>query len=206
LAPVVAALPAGAVTEPVVFRQAIDGPIEQLQPEVARLVQSDLTASDDLRLRYYAQDDNIVSARLRLAARATGLPTELLGDSTPTVVANQARGVLVLWLASQEMSAGEVDALLSPDDPGGEPMTPNRRGDLWPGRCSDEDAVLLWSLQDAEAARAVIATDPELVRSTIAGDWERWIAPETTTNQLLAALDLPPVGPFDSISPVAETC
>lgn len=206
LAPVVAALPAGAVTEPVVFRQAIDGPIDQLQPEVARLVTSGATASDDLRLRYYAHDDNIVSARLRLATRATGLPTELLGGTMPTVVAGQARGVVVLWLASQGMSPGEIDDLLGPDLGGGDPVTPNRRGDLWPGRCSDEDPVLLWARQDADAARALIEADPALVQAIVTSDWERWKEPGTTTDELLAALDLPSVGPFDHIEPIADRC
>jgi hypothetical protein len=206
LAPVVAALPEGAISGPVVFRQLIDGPTEQLPPEVARLLTSDPTDTDALRLRFYVQDDNLVANRLRLAARAADLPTELIDGTTPTVVAGQARGVVVLWLASQGMSAGEIDDLLSAEQGGGEPMTPNRRGDLWPGRCADEDPVLLWSRQDAEAARAVIAADPVRVRSTITGDWDRWTAPDSTTDELLAELGLPAVGPFDTIEPIADRC
>jgi hypothetical protein len=63
-----------------------------------------------------------------------------------------------------------------------------------------------WSPQDLVAARSLVAVDRDTVGGLLAGDWPRWTAPEASTDDLLTALGLPPVGPSDPIEPLGSTC
>lgn len=206
LEPVAAALPPGVPAEPAVFRQFVDTGAGGLPAPVADLLEPEDFRLDDLRLRFYAHPDTFAATRMRLAAYAVGLPTEAMGTSVPTVVAGQARGVLVLWLGTRGLDPNTARKLVAPADEPGVPDTPQTQGDIWPGRCYDEEGVLVWAPQDLEAARLLIDLPAAAVHDVVVGQWDRWIDPETTTDDLLAALGADPVGPPDHIVAFADTC
>ena len=56
-----------------------------------------------------------------------------------------------------------------------------------------------WSAQDLTAARAVVALPATQVAGVVTAGWARWSDPRTGTDELLAALGLPGVGPFDQV-------
>jgi hypothetical protein len=61
---------------------------------------------------------------------------------------------------------------------------------------------VVWSPQDRSAARTVLALPETQVARVVTDGWSRWSDPRTGTDELLAALGLPAVGPFDAV--VAE--
>jgi hypothetical protein len=206
LAPVAAAIPSAA-REPVTFRHTLNGDVGNLQPEVIRLVTApEGDDPDALMLRFYVQEESFEAMRLRLAAHATGLPTEPINDTYGHVVAGDAVGVVVLWLATRGMDEGDVRGLLEVGQEQGADVTPAMRGDAWPGRCVGEGPVLLWSHQDLIAARELVAADPAVVAAELASDWDRWTDPTTTTDELMVAVDLEPVGPHDDVGSFVDGC
>jgi len=58
---------------------------------------------------------------------------------------------------------------------------------------------VVWSAQDLSAARAVVALPATQVAGVVADGWARWSDPRTGTDELLTALGLPAVGPFDDV-------
>ena len=85
--------------------------------------------------------------------------------------------------ATNSASAGSADAF--------------ERGSLQTGACSVPPVV--WSAQDLAAARAVLALPATQVATVVADGWARWSDARTGTDELLAALGLPGVGPFDEV-------
>lgn len=57
---------------------------------------------------------------------------------------------------------------------------------------------MVWSAQDLAAARALMAMPDADVTRVLAGDWARWTHPTTGTDELMEALGLRGVGPFDA--------
>ena len=58
---------------------------------------------------------------------------------------------------------------------------------------------MVWSAQDLAAARAVLALPASQVAGVVTAGWARWSDPRTGTDELLAVLGLPGVGPFDQV-------
>ena len=106
----------------------------------------------------------------------------------------------MLWLAAGGLDDRDVDRMLTPDD---SRSGASYRGHLWPGICA---ADVQWSPQDVDAARAVTMLDRAVVAGALASNWERWVNPATTTDELLAEFGLPPVGPPEPIEPLGDTC
>ena len=193
---VASALPAG--ISPLTVRQVYDRDPSGLPPEVRRL----LTEADMVRPAGeiplgFGEDivDIFDSPSFDLALVAAGLPVEPDGELVPTVIAGEARGVVVLWLATRGHEAAVADGDLA----GAEPTSADafERGSLSTGMCSVPSVV--WSAQDLAAARALVARPEAEVGRVIKDGWERWLDPRTGTDDLLAALDLPAVGPFDEV-------
>lgn len=197
--PVAAAFPAG--LPPLTLRQVFDGDLVDLRPEVRRLVtERDLERpTGEVRLDFGSDESGYVIGDLgfRLAFEALGLPTEPDDDLLPTIVAGEARGVVALWLATRGLDADET----SEASTAVEPASPDSfaRGSLEIGDCSEPAVV--WSAQDLAAARALIALPEAEVTKVVHAGWDRWANPRTGTDELLAALGLPAVGPFDHVVP-----
>ena len=199
ITPVAAALPAS--VGPLTVRQVYDGDLERLPPKVRdRLTAEDLVRPpDEVPLSY---GDGGFETPRNLALHAVGLPTSPDGQQLPLVVAGEARGVVALWLATRGLGDGEVrEATTAENSTSTDAFD---RGNV--ARCSTPPVV--WSAQDLTAARALIGLDEESVKAVIGDDWDRWTDPETSTDELMAAVGLDPVGPFDHVvaRPDAENC
>jgi hypothetical protein len=197
VAPVAAALPDGAA--PLTMRQRYEQELADLPPEVRSLLRSsDLVRPDREVPLAYGDDllDPLNSPAFDLALAAAGLPARADAQLRPFVAAGQARGVVALWLATRGLDRGDVEVVTTSPLPASADTF--ERGSLEVGNCSVPPVV--WSAQDLEAARAVVALPSAAVAEVIATGWDRWLDPATGTDELLAALALPGVGPFDRVS------
>lgn len=202
--PVAAMLPDSAL--PVTLRQRYPGTIGDLPPEVARRLPDGVppVPAEEVALGFSASRDTIREAGLLVSLRVVGLPQEPDPDDRPLVIAGQARGVVALWLGTRGLPPGAARALASgrtPSDLGDRDPDAFDRGYAWPG-CT---APVVWSAQDLRAARALLAVPEEIVRAVVHQGWTRWLDPATGTDQLLAELGAPPVGPFDVFPTRPET-
>lgn len=152
-----------------------------------------------IALPFGHHESHFAAARFELAAAMAGIPVRP-GAPESVLVDGQARGVVMLWLAASGLDDREVDRMLTPHD---SRSGASYRGHLWPGICG---ADVQWSPQDVDAARAVTTLDRTVVADALASNWERWVDPATATDDLLAGLGLPPVGPPEPIEPLGDTC
>jgi hypothetical protein len=196
LAPVVAVLPtaAGQWT----LRQRYDGDLADLPPEVRRrLTEEDLESpvgEIPMELEYDFEYP-IGRVSYELALGVVGLPDEAGDDLMPVVAAGQARGVVALWLATRGRDSGDLRDLTTSPLPGSPDAY--ERGALEEGDCSVPAVV--WSAQDLAATRTVVALPEDEVVRVLEAEWDRWVDPRTSTDELLAALGVPGVGPFDHV-------
>jgi hypothetical protein len=103
--------------------------------------------------------------------------------------------VVALWLATRGLDPDAAAAASTAADPGSADAF--ARGSVEDDTCNAPAVV--WSGQDLAAARAVIALPDEDVTRIVGDGWGRWIDPRVGTDELLAALGLDPVGPFDEV-------
>lgn len=196
--PIAAALPAG--MPQLTLRQVFDGELADLPPEVRRLLtETDLVRPPgELPLDFGGDRGfSFNDAGLDVALAAAGLPVAADDELVPAVIAGQARGVIALWLATRGLDPGQIaDAVV-----GAHPTSPDpfERGVLEIDPCVAPSVV--WSGQDLAAARAVIGLPERDVLQVVHADWARWTDPDTGTDELLDALGLPRVGPFDRVIP-----
>ncbi|HUR18427.1 MAG TPA: hypothetical protein VMZ51_05745 [Acidimicrobiales bacterium] len=206
--PVAAAVPPSA-REGVTFLTYFEKRDRQLQREVRDALAGrtrDLPGGV-LRLRFHSHPDNFAASRFRLAARAVGLPTEARPGGEGTVVAGQARGVVALWLATRGMSpADTARRLRDADRSPGDPRDASDRGAIWPGGCSDEPSVLQWSPTDLRAARLLVGRPAAVVANVIRNDWDRFTDPVATTDDLLRAVGMTPLGTPERIEAREYSC
>jgi hypothetical protein len=210
LQPVVAAVPDG-VLDGVVFiayhEQGFDRLTAEVQAELAG--REVVLPPGSLRLRFNAHPENFEAVRLRMAARAAGLPADKVDGEPPTLLAGRAQGVIALWLATRGLDADARDSLLYADqhvDPQADSSMPSQQGAIWPGLCNEENAVLQWSPTDLDAARAVISLDEARVHDVLAERWDELTTTSATTDDLLVALGLTPLGPPVSIDVWNDIC
>ncbi|MDQ1500307.1 MAG: hypothetical protein QOI86_3647 [Actinomycetota bacterium] len=196
VAPVAAALPAAAA--PLVLRQRFDGDLGDLPPEVRRkLTEVDLAPRPgEVPLGFDQGSEVGDDPGFHLAFAALDLPTEANEEMLPAVLAGEARGVVALWLATRGLPAGDAARATTAELPG----SPDAfdRGSLLAASACVVPAVV-WSAQDLAAARALLALPESDVAGVISDGWARWADPRTGTDDLLAALGLPGVGPFDVV-------
>ena len=200
--PVAAALPAGALR--ITLRQGYDGPLGALPPGVVpRLAGGTPPRGEgEVRLGFDFSPAERLTPRMQVAFAALGLPTEPGEGDRPAVVAGQARGVVALWLATRGLDPGDSRMLTTAvggnkNGDAGSPDSFDRGYVDWPNICGTSPVV--WSAQDLVAARALVAAPEAAVKAVVHAGWERWRRPETGTDELLAALGLPAVGPFDTV-------
>jgi hypothetical protein len=200
-------LPAGAV-DGTRFLQAFDTDLSEAPPEVTdALSRRDVGLPNGaLRLRFHSHPETIQAARMRLVASALGLPTEAQAGDRPSVVAGQARGVVVLWAAGLGLNAKAVRSLTNGTIPPDRPADATDRGMAWPAPCHGEAAVLQWAPQDLAAARMLLSRPRAEVEHVVRAGWDRWRQAATTTDELLAAAGLSPVGPPESVEARPLTC
>lgn len=213
-----ATAPVGAATPSSVgnftLRQHFNGDVDVLGPEVARRIGE--RASDDepyLSLGFGTADNDRVVMRLETALHAVGLPARASAGSVPMVISGQARGVVALWLASRGLDAPAAQRLAShhynPDDD-----TPDRTptaldlGMAWPrpDACDLESSPVAWARQDLQGARSLLAMPADDVHELLLDGWSRFTDPATTTNELLVAAGLDPVGMTDRVVAIPLTC
>ncbi|MBA3655014.1 MAG: hypothetical protein H0W70_12570 [Actinobacteria bacterium] len=210
--PVAAAVPAG-VLNGVRFMQLYTKGVHSLPGEVAAALYGTEPANPAgvLRLRFNSTPDSFRTARLRLAARAVGAPTEPGPGGLPQVIAGQARGVVLLWLAGRGMGA-RADKLARSDYAGrsrpGDRVggDATARGMAWSGACYGENGPVVWAPQDLEAARRLFAADTATVQAAVSANWARFVDPGTATNELLATVGVAPVGPAEHVEARRYTC
>jgi hypothetical protein len=207
LAPVAASLPPAAFAGPVTMRLSFDGERDVLPADVRARVPDPLppAAPGTLRLALQHQARHFAAARFRLAAHAVGLPTEVTSPGRSTIVAGQARGVLVLWYATRGLPTDAAQRATRPEVDDDDALSAGDRGDVWPSMCG-EDRVLLWNQQDLAAARALFTRPSADVEAVLAARWEHWIDPDTPTDELLTAVGLPPIGTSDKVAQIGPKC
>ena len=199
IGPVAAALPAG--MERLTLRQVFKGDLGDLPPEVRRR----LTATDlgrpagEVALGFGHPDADLLDGpALDVALASLGLPPQTDEILLPTVIAGQARGIVAMWLATRGADAGAVTAATTSVDPwSADPI--ERRPPGWHESHECTVPAVLWSAQDVAAARTVLALPETQVARVVADGWSHWSDPRTGTDELLAALGLPAVGPFDAV-------
>jgi hypothetical protein len=208
LRPVAAAVPAG-ILDDVTFLQRFDHADYELQPEVVAALDGRLPAlpAHPLRLRFHATDGVLVAARLRLAAYAVGLPTEAGARRRGEIVAGQSRGVVVLWLATRGLRGRSLRSITEEVTANaGESNDATARGAVWPAACEDEPPVLNWAPKDLAAVRSLLTLRDDRVQRLLADQWSRFTAPTTTTDELLVAAGLAPLGRPEAIEARDMTC
>ena len=195
LTPVAEALPGSPVDPPIVLQFLPSDPARLPGPVRQRLEPSD---AGTVRMPFASSDKALAQARFVLAANALGVPVG--GDAGVNhLVAGEARGVVLLWLGTAGLPAEVTHDILTPYSS----ATASEAGDVWPSEDGCRSDVQ-WAPQDVAAARALIAHDPEIVRGVLRENWARWLAPDTSTDELLVAVGLEPVGPADHIEPVSS--
>lgn len=198
--PTAAALPAGMT--PLTLRQVFDGTLGDVPPEVRRRLEpADLVRpAGEVALGFgEVSDDPLDTPALALALASLGIPPEPVEDLLPTVVAGQARGVVAMWLATRAADGAALAHSASVDPWSAEAI--DRR---LPDSHECRVPPVVWSAQDRAAARAVLALPDTQVAPVVRDGWPRWSDPRTGTDELLAALGLRAVGPFDAIVARAE--
>jgi hypothetical protein len=172
--------------------------LDELQRPVRQLIPPTAVPDGVVPLSFRHHDGDFGVARMDLAAAAVGIP---VGPDAPgnVLVDGQARGVVMLWLATAGLDRAETLATLQP----GDLRDASYRGHIWPGLCG---ADIQWAPQDLLAARVIATGDRAVTAEVLARDWDRWTDPATTTDELLAALGLPAVGPPEPIEPLEGEC
>jgi hypothetical protein len=185
-------------TEPVRMWLLADD-VDHLQREVRERIEPTPLPPHVIALPFGHHEGHLATARFDLAAATVGIPVG--PDSAQNVLVDgEARGVVMLWLATNGLTDRDIRRVLTPQDTR---SGASYRGHVWPGMC---EADVQWSPQDVEAARSVVALDRSVVADVLAADWERWVDPATSTDDLLVALGVPPVGPPEPIEPIGDTC
>lgn len=194
--PIAAVLPPDQPT--LILRQVYDADLDDLPPEVRLLLSEDdlIRPSDEVPLSFGEGIGNVLDdPGFRIAFVALGLPVESDPEGLATVIAGEARGVVALWVATRGQNADDAAVASTPADPAAADAF--ERGLLVMDDCTVPSVA--WSAQDLAAARAVLALPETNVARVVTAGWERWSDPGTGTDELLAALGLPAVGPFDDV-------
>jgi hypothetical protein len=174
-----------------------------LDPEVLPLARPPLRPDPKvLPVEFTAHPEALQALQIWTGLTATGsLDTWVRG--TTLGIRGQARGAISLWLATRGLDA-DVQGLMTQvgnaDDHSGNGIRP------WPDSCYAGSPPVQWAVTDVAAARQMLSLPEDAVRRAINQDWDHLTAPETTTNELMAALGLDAVGSTRGITSGASEC
>ena len=201
--PVARALPTD--IEPLTVRQRFDGEVAALPPEVRRKLDDVIEVPpDEVSMGFEELNDGpdgvVRDPGFDVALTALGIPPEPDAKLLPAVVAGQARGMVAIWVATRGLDADQR-ARASTSPAAGVSSDPFALGSLDEVDDPCHAPAVIWSAQDLDAARSVLALDESRVAAAVTGEWDRWADPSTSTDEFLAALGLPSAGPYDRIDP-----
>ena len=141
---------------------------------------------------------------------------DIITEVGSCVPAGQARGVVVLWLAARSTPAAErafrdelsvserqMRALAASSEEGVVLDIGFHAG--WEYEAGNSSPVE-WTFQDAVAAGRLLDLPDERVARVLAGDWDRWTDPSTSSGELLAALGLDGGVPPGELDPWSTAC
>lgn len=194
LAPVAQGLPPEV---PLLTMRQHPGDVADLQPAVRRLIgdRAPQVNASGIAVEFGLSQSVLQDARLNLAAAAVGIPPRFDARQMPKVVAGQARGVVALWLSAHGLAPARAQASASSGQAGSADSF--ERGQ--PGDDPCRNPALAWSGQDLQAARALLALPQGTVQKVVFAGWARWTDANTGTDELMSALQLTTVGPFDKV-------
>lgn len=206
LAPVAASVPDGVLRD-VVFVAYYEQSISRLTAETqdAFAKRGIRLPEDALRLRFNAHPENFEAVRLRLAARAVGLPADASDNEWPTPTEGRSRGVIALWLATRGMDPSTRDRLITVDE-SADHLGDIPAGAIWPGACHEDNGALQWSPSDIDAARVLFAMPEDEVQRVVLERWEALTGPDASTDELLVAMGAPPLGFVEPVRLRRDTC
>jgi hypothetical protein len=203
VAPVVAAVPSGHRPD-VRVRQGATVELRSLDPRIADRVR--LPTDGALAVEMTSHPDAYRGARFRVALAALEVnPSGAAGaHGQPVVLRGQARGVIAIWLATRGLEAGAATRMASTR------TEPGDGHDIvvgpWPDECMAGPVPVIWAYSDLAAARALLALPDDRVARVVADRWDDLTDPTLTTDQLLAAVGLDPMGGPTGATPGPSPC
>jgi hypothetical protein len=186
--PIAAATAPGALTGWSI-QPALSSSWKNLDPQVQELAGSAPDHDRVLPIEYSGHSYALEAVRLWVGLAATGAvddPTTRLTES----IRGQARGVVALWLATRGAAEGvQLDltsnAVIESSHDGNRP---------WPDTCYAGDIPVQWAETDVTAARKLLSLPEADVIAVLHPAWEHFTDRRTTTDELMAAVGLDPVG------------
>lgn len=187
--PVAGAVPSG-VLEGWSVRQSASTKRNQLDPEVLALLDSAPVDRRVLPIEFTAHPLALEGLRLWTGLAATGAIDDWVPGSTLSL-RGQARGAIALWLSTR---GADREAQLDLTSVGSPDRSAANGARPWPDSCFAGLAPVRWATTDVTAARQMLTLPEEHVRAVLHGDWHRLTERTTSTDDLLVALGLEPIG------------
>lgn len=201
LTAVLDAVPAGASIDDLVFRQGSDVRVSAFPDPIAARLAGWRPAPGVAPVELTT--DGYDAARFWLALAATGVADET-APGTVVDLGGQARGVVVIWLASREVPEQRAlteMASLAPSTDHGQEWYGSRP---WPDPCRAGTTPVSWAHSDLEATRQLIAAPEEEVTAVLHARWNEWLDPAIPTDALLEALGAPALAVSLGRTPVTQ--
>lgn len=202
VAPVAAAAPPGTLDGWAV-RHGWDVELNELDPEVRRLLRSDPSDRQVIPIQLVGDPAAAQGARFWVALTAVGITRDTRDGSTLDL-SDQARGVIVFWLATRGVDADTAAAMTSYEENPGAASSDSSLP--WPDNCYAGPSPVTWALTDLDAARLLIAAPESAIAQLLDTQWEHFIDPSTSTDELLDAAGLAPVAPREGSTREALEC
>ncbi len=197
--PVATATPTGSL-EGWSVRQGTSTDWRQLDPAVLALTGTSPPPDEHvIPIEFTGHPLALEGFRLWTGLAAVGVVDDWVPGTTLSI-RGQARGVLALWLATR--GASETTQLKMTSVGSSDHSRDANRP--WPDTCFAGSPPAQWATTDVQAARTLLDVPEAEVRAVMLADWERWRDRTTTTDDLLAALDLAPVGQAGSTAGRSE--
>lgn len=171
-------------------RQGADTDWRRLDPEVVALSAEPAVDDHLIDIEFTGHPLALEGLRIWAGLAATGVLDDRVPDTTLSI-RGEARGALSLWLATRGASETAQLNLTSIGNGG---RTGRDRERPWPDTCFAGTAPVRWATSDVAAARKMLSLPEAEITAAVLADWDHLTAPETTTDDLMAALGLEPVG------------
>lgn len=165
---------------------------DDLDPEVMALL-GGIPAPDPhvIPIEFTAHPLALEALRLWTGLAATGVLDDRPPGTDTRSVRGQARGAIALWLATHGL---DDEAKLDITSVGSDRRSPSDAVRPWPDTCYAGDIPVQWAATDVTAARKMLSLPSDDVRRALLADWDHLTDRSTTTDELMEALGLGPVG------------